>query len=359
VDDRQLESSRAVPFVTPDSLRVTLEAPNAGAVSGLGIPAGVTLIVGGGFHGKSTLLNALERSVYNHLPGDGRERVVTVPQAVKIRAEDRRYVNNVDISDFIGELPGGIDTHHFSSLNASGSTSQAANIVEALELGCRALLIDEDTSATNFMTRDQRMEALVPAVREPITPFSRRVAELRGLGLSTVCVMGGSGDFFDVADTVIVLDEYVPSVQTERAKRIAEDHPRGPTDRVETAFELPGDRRVVRASLDSSRGRRDRVRAHGTRLIAFGEEEIDVSLLGQLVHDAQTRTLADWMHRYARTRGDDLELRTLCEQLEDSGWDLLSEACAAGFGDRVLARRFELGAAINRLRSLRIASERP
>ncbi|MFQ5874523.1 MAG: P-loop domain-containing protein, partial [Dehalococcoidia bacterium] len=159
VDDRPL--SGAVPFRSPDSLRLEVILPNRGAVTGMGIHRGVTLIVGGGFHGKSTLLRALERGVYNHLPGDGRELVVTEPTAVKVRAEDGRSVVGVDISPFIDSLPGGVDTRGFSTTNASGSTSQAANIAEALEAGGRLLLVDEDTSATNFMIRDRRMQALV------------------------------------------------------------------------------------------------------------------------------------------------------------------------------------------------------
>ena len=178
VDDRPLTGSGVIAFGSPDSLRVTVALPNAGPVSGMGIPAGVTLIVGGGFHGKSTLLNALERGVYNHRPGDGREYVVSNDDAVKIRAEDGRYVAGVDISPFIDNLPSGRTTTAFSSENASGSTSQAANIVEALALGAKLLLVDEDTAATNFMIRARRMQALIAKEKEPITPFIDRVRQL-------------------------------------------------------------------------------------------------------------------------------------------------------------------------------------
>ena len=174
VDDRPLEGGGVVPFRSPESLRVVLQAPNAGSVPGMGVPVGVTLVVGGGFHGKSTLLRALEAGVYNHRPGDGRERVVSDPDTVKVRAEDGRAVAGVDISAFIDGLPLGQDTHHFTTPNASGSTSQAATIVEALESGAHALLVDEDTSATNFMLRDRRMQSLVPKDAEPITPFQPR-----------------------------------------------------------------------------------------------------------------------------------------------------------------------------------------
>jgi predicted ABC-class ATPase len=218
--DRPLNREQAIPFKSPDSLRVTVELPNSidGAdggtnmLSGMGVPKGVTLIIGGGYHGKSTLLRALERGVYPHIPGDGREYVVTNPHAVKIRAEDGRRVEKVDINAFISDLPYGKPTTAFSSEDASGSTSQAANIIEALEVGARALLLDEDTSATNFMVRDARMQALVHKENEPITPFLDRVRELyERFNVSTVLVMGGCGDYFDVADTVIMMRNYLPT----------------------------------------------------------------------------------------------------------------------------------------------------
>ena len=158
-----------MPFASPDSLRVTVSLPHAGTVSGMGIPTGVTLVVGGGYHSKSTLLLALERGVYNHVPGDGRERVVTDPTAVKIRAEDGRRIEGVDVRPFIDRLPDGSEAARFRTANASGSTSQAANILEAMEVGAKLLLLDEDTSATNFMVRDVRMQALVSKANEPIT----------------------------------------------------------------------------------------------------------------------------------------------------------------------------------------------
>ncbi len=216
-----------IPFKSPESLMREFMLPNRGRVMGMGVPKGVTLIVGGGFHGKSTLLRALERGVYNHVPGDGRELVVTDPTAVKIRAEDGRGVAGVDISPFISGLPGGLDTKAFSTPNASGATSQAANIIEALESGCRTLLLDEDSSATNFMIRDRRMEALIAKQYEPITPFLDRVRQMyEEKGVSTVLVMGGAGDYFDVADTVISMVEYVPVDSTGRQGRWPENIPR-------------------------------------------------------------------------------------------------------------------------------------
>ena len=186
----------------------------------------MTLIVGGGFHGKSTLLRALELGIYSHIPGDGREYLVTDPRAVKIRAEDGRNVEKVNISPFIRTLPLLQDTSRFSTENASGSTSQAANIMEALEMGARVLLLDEDTSATNFMIRDRRMQELVLKAHEPITPFIDKVRPLyQDYGVSTLLVMGGSGDYFEAADQVIWMNNYRPALVTSQAREIAEKFP--------------------------------------------------------------------------------------------------------------------------------------
>ncbi|HSM61283.1 MAG TPA: ABC-ATPase domain-containing protein, partial [Longimicrobiales bacterium] len=244
VDDRPLEGPDVVPFASPDTLRVEVELPNAGGVSGMGVPRGVTLIVGGGFHGKSTLLRALEAGVWNHRPGDGRERVVTRADAVKVRAEDGRAVAGVDISPFIDGLPFGRDTRGFSTPMASGSTSQAAAIVEALEAGTGLLLVDEDTSATNFMIRDRRMQELVPKEGEPITPFVDRVRDLAEPGVSTVLVVGGSGDYLDVADTVIRMRDYLPSEVTERAREVAAAHPTGRARERGAPLGAPAPRRI-------------------------------------------------------------------------------------------------------------------
>lgn len=212
----------AVPFKSPESMEVEFNLPIKGNIKGMGIKKGITLIVGGGYHGKSTLLRALELGVYNHIEGDGREYVVSVQDAIKIRAEDGRRIEKVDISPFIKNLPSLQDTVRFSTENASGSTSQAANIMEAVEIGTSLLLIDEDTSATNFMIRDKKMQRLVSSDREPITPFIDRVRHLYDdLGISTIIVAGSSGDYFDAADTVIMMDEYNTKDVTCDAKKIS------------------------------------------------------------------------------------------------------------------------------------------
>jgi predicted ABC-class ATPase len=302
VDDRPLAAAEAVPFQAPAALALTLATPNGGPVRGMGVPRGVTLIVGGGYHGKSTLLRALERGVYDHVPGDGRERVVTLASAAKVRAEDGRAVTDTDISNFIGRLPGGRGTAAFTTENASGSTSQAAAIIEALAAGTECLLLDEDTSATNFMIRDARMQALIAQADEPITPFIDRVQALaREAGASTVLVVGGSGDYFDVADTVIALRSYRPEEVTGAARRAARERPTG-RESARTPWRTPAARRVALDRLDPGSDRRAvelRIRARDRVLL--GREEVELGGLEQLVEEAQTRALALAVAWAART----------------------------------------------------------
>lgn len=368
VDDRPLEGSAVVPFQSPPELEVTLDTPNAGPVAGMGIPEGVTLIVGGGYHGKSTLLRALEQGVYNHRPGDGREYVVAESHAVKVRAEDGRPVSSVNISPFIGQLPGGVDTHDFTTANASGSTSQAAAIMEALESGATTLLMDEDTSATNFMIRDRRMQILVPGPQEPITPFIDRVRELhRELGVSSILVLGGSGDYLDVADTVIAMNSYRARWATDQAREVARAHPTGrvPESPAPLTQEMAGrpPRRPIKASVDPSRGKRSvRIQLRGKDQINFGRHEIDLSGVEQVVSWAQARALSEGL-LLARNRfmadsgahpGPSMPeiLQMVMNTLDEEGLDLLGHGHD---GDLALFRPHELAAALNRLRSLRMA----
>lgn len=358
-DDRPLAEGRVVPFRSPDSLRVEFSTPNRGRVAGMGIPAGVALVVGGGYHGKSTLLNAVEKGVYDHIPGDGRELVVTDARAVKIRAEDGRSVAGVDISPFISNLPFGKDTSSFSTRDASGSTSQAANIMEAIEAGARVLLIDEDTSATNFMIRDGRMQRLVAKGKEPITPFIDKVGQLRrDLGVSTLLVMGGSGDYFDAADTVIMMDEYIPVDVTARAREIARAHGIGRAREGGERFGEVRARRPLPASIDPSRGGRGpRIAARGLSAILFGEHAIDLSRVEQIVDAAQARAIGDAIlyarERYLDGRATLAEALARVERdLAEKGMDVLSPHRR---GDYAMPRMLEVAAALNRLRTLECA----
>ncbi len=365
-DDRPMAAAEAVAWSSPEALAATVELPHAGTVRGTAIPAGVTLITGGGYHGKSTLLQALLRGVYDHVPGDGRERVVTAAGAVAIRAEDGRRVEGVDLRPFIGALPApegrpARSTAAFRSEDASGSTSQAAAIVEALEVGATALLVDEDTSATNFMVRDRRMQELIAGDREPITPFIARVRELyERHGVSSILVIGGVGDYLDVADTVLMMDAYRPRDATERARALVA---RTPVDLralvpSPSAHLPPAPRTVDRRSLDPRRGRRDKVRARGTRTIQFGREDIELGAVEQVVDPAQARAIGDALLAIARgLESPDDSVRALVttvdELVRERGLGAV-DGFRGGAGDRAWARPFEIAAALDRLRSLRV-----
>jgi predicted ABC-class ATPase len=357
VDERPLLDD-AVPFNSPQTLRVEFICPNRGLVRGMSIPAGVTLVVGGGFHGKSTLLKAIELSVYNHIPDDGRELVVTHPAAVKIRAEDGRSIAGVDISPFINQLPQGRSTRQFATPNASGSTSQAANIMEALEAGAKLLLVDEDTAATNFMIRDRRMQQLIAKDKEPITPFIDKVRQLYAeYGVSTILVIGGSGDYFDVADTVIAMENYQPHDVTENAKAIAfatrtERIPEGGKQFGQITSRIP-----LPESIDPSRGQREvKLKVRDVDEVLFGTEEIDLSAVEQIVEAGQLRAIASAIV-YAKEHYMDGRctlpeiLDRVIADIESEGLDTLSNLPE---GDLVLFRRFELAAALNRLRTLKV-----
>lgn len=284
----------AVPFRSPKEMEVTITLPHRGAVTGMGIPKGITLIVGGGYHGKSTLLEALERGVYDHIAGDGRELVITENTAVKIRAEDGRRICGTDISMFIRNLPSGADCGHFYSDNASGSTSQAAGTVEAIEAGCRTFLIDEDTCATNFMLRDALMAEVVSGDKEPITPFISRVRDLyEAEGISTVLVAGSSGAFFHVADRVVQMDEYVPYEITAKAKQAAAGM--GQNTAPGRAV-WPGapvfDRKPLAGRMEDRQGRRVRSKVMGRDSFSLNRESVDLRGVQQLVDTEQVRALA-------------------------------------------------------------------
>ncbi|MFQ5482944.1 MAG: P-loop domain-containing protein, partial [Nitrospinaceae bacterium] len=293
--DRPLAEG-AVPFAAPEGLAATVALPHAGQIRGMPIPRGVTLLVGGGFHGKSTLLRALQDAVYPHIPGDGREQVAVLPAAVKIRAEDGRAAHRVDISAFLETLPGVPSTRSFSTQTASGSTSQAVNIMEALEAGSRLLLLDEDTCATNFMVRDARMQALVHKDREPITPFIDRVRELYDRrGVSTVLVMGGCGDYFDDAGAVVAMERFQPRLVTEEARRIAADHPT--SRRREALSPLPEiqPRRHPLDRLHFGKGHTEwNITVRGRDTLVLGRTEVEARYIEQIAEPGQLEACG-WM----------------------------------------------------------------
>ena len=357
VDFRPL-LDEAILFQSPPSLEVEFNCPNRGLIKGMGIPAGITLIVGGGYHGKSTLLKAIELGVYNQIPGDGREFVVTNPTAVKIRAEDGRSIAGVDISPFINQLPQGRSTTNFSTTNASGSTSQAANIIEAIEAGTELLLIDEDTAATNFMIRDRRMQQLISKDKEPITPFIDKVGQLyTDYNISTVLVMGGSGDYFDVADTVIAMENFRPQDVTKEAKAIAQQYITNRDSEGGVNFGQIKPRIPVAYSINPSRGKREvKLKVRDVDEIAFGTEDIDLAAVEQIVDAGQLRAIALAIV-YAKENHMNSR-QTISEILDRVMNDINQERLdvVTNFiqGDLALFRRFELAAALNRLRSLQI-----
>ena len=288
----------AVAFASPESMEVSFTLPNRGELRGMGIAEGITLIVGGGYHGKSTLLKALEQGVYNHIAGDGREYVITDDSAVKLRAEDGRGIQKVDISLFIKDLPNGKDTKQFSTEDASGSTSQAANVVEAMESGSQVFLIDEDTSATNFMIRDELMQRVVHKDVEPITPFIDRVTMLyKKYGISTILVAGSSGSYFHKADQIVQMNRYVPVEITAFAKEQAAAFPL-PEEKLEEGEE-PSYQRVVLADRKFAADNRVKMKTMGRDSISINRDVIDLRYVEQLVDSEQLNTLAQIV-KYAK-----------------------------------------------------------
>ena len=355
VSDEPLDGG--VPLQAPDSMAAMVDLPHAGRVRGTVVEAGVSVIVGGGYHGKSTLLSAIERGVYPHVPGDGRELVATVPDAVKVRAADGRAVTGVDLTPFISHLPAGRDTASFTTRNASGSTSQAASIIEAVEAGSTVLLLDEDTSATNLLIRDSRMRELVAADREPITPLVDRITALfRRRGVSTVMVMGGSGDYLDVADRVLLMDAYHLRDVTEQARRVVADQPRPLTELED--FAVPRQRVPEPAPPRTRRGP-VRTRAQGTSTLVLDREDIDISDVGGVTDPGQAEAIAHALRALLEQRFDGASpLRECLDDLEalldDEGLDALTdERERPAF--LVRPRMVDVGAAVSRYRKLELA----
>lgn len=281
----------AVVFRSPASMEVTLHLPHRGPVTGMGIKKGVTLFVGGGYHGKSTVLQALQNAVYNHIPGDGRELVIADQSAFKLRSEDGRSIAGVDISPFISHLPGKKDTKSFFSEDASGSTSQAANLMESMESGSTLLLIDEDTSATNFMIRDRLMQEVVASEEEPITPFIERVRSLyEDFGISSIIVAGSSGSYFHVADTVIQMKEYIPYDITKKAKETAASYPDFSTE--QNRFLSCSLKRCPKPDTALKKDDRLKLKAMGTSELLLGHNAVELRYLEQLRDAEQTMALA-------------------------------------------------------------------
>lgn len=351
-----LPMKEAVEFTAPESLQVTLHAPNKGYVTGLGIPKGITLIVGGGFHGKSTLLNAIERSIYDHISGDGREYIVTDQKAMKIRAEDGRCVHHLNLSNYINHLPMGKDTADFSTQDASGSTSQAAWLQESIEAGATSLLIDEDTSATNFMIRDERMQALVAKGDEPITPLVDRIGQLRDeLDISTIIVMGGSGDYLDVANTVIQMHDYQAVDVTEKAKQVIAQHPTQRHNESEESLQTFRPRALNRVALmNILTDGKFRVSAKGKDSLRFGKEFTDLSALEQIESADEVNAIGWLWFQLAQLPGWCNNPAKEIEEMLSGEW----HASLPKQGDLAKPRTLDVMAALNRMRKSQFKPDR-
>ena len=377
VSDRPMKDG--IPFVSPKSMEVTLNLPHRGPLSGMGIRKGITLIVGGGYHGKSTLLEVLELGVYNHIAGDGREYVITDDSALKIRAEDGRSIKKTDISMFINNLPNKKDTHAFYSEDASGSTSQAANVIEGMESGAKVFLIDEDTCATNFMIRDELMQRVVCRDEEPITPFIERARFLyEKCGISSVLVAGSSGAYFYIADTILQMDRYVPKDITEFARKEAAEYaaasaagkhpdaavqsapgsaPSSPVQKLPDPA-LPSFRRVPSCNMALRRDDRLKTRTRGTDDVQLGHENIDLRYLEQIADHEQTAALSCILALAEKNLLDGRKTLTqlvddICALMEEKG---LAGLSAGGFlsTDLAMPRRQEIFACFNRYRGLKL-----
>lgn len=346
----------AIAFQSPPSLEVSFTCPNRGRVTGMGIPTGITMIVGGGYHGKSTLLRAIAQGVYNYVLGDGRELLVTESTAMKIRAEDGRSVVGVNISPLIKQLPYGVSTAKFTTNNASGSTSQGANLIEALEVGSKLLLLDEDTTATNLMVRDRRMQSLIAKEQEPITPLLDKIRPLyQDYQVSSILVMGGCGDYLDVADTVIGMVDFSPVDLTNQARSIVTMYPSQRKFEGEAEFGKIGERSIVGTSINLQyRGKKVKCLAKGTEKLILGSDSVDMTQVEQLV-EANQLTAIMWAIAYAKEKylSQPLPLTTLIELVEadvnSHGLDILTKSPQ---GNLAAFRPLEFAAAINRLRSL-------
>ena len=355
ISDRPMKE--AIPFSSPEDLRVEIFLPHGQPITGMGIPEGITVIAGGGYHGKSTLLKALEQGVYNHIRGDGREYVLTRDYAFKIRAEDGRSVNHTDISLFINHLPNGQDTRDFTTENASGSTSQAANLMEALETGSRLLLLDEDTSATNFMIRDKVMAKLVSDDKEPICTLLRRIRTLwERKGVSFILVVGSSGDYLSVADLVLQLDHYHVKNVTAAAREIIEkeglsnQYPAGETEDLKKSRQL----------LPVRTGRM-KCKASGTDSVIIDRDLIDVRYLEQLTEPEQTVGLTYLTAYVCSSQKEAEDFKALADRIyqkidRDGFMALIPRNYPAG--QPALPRKEEMMACLNRYRALKFNRNR-
>ena len=350
-------ASKAVQFRAPETLAVTVELPNRGAVRGLGVPAGITVVAGERTSGKTALLTALALGVYNHPPDDGRELIVTAPDAVYVPFEEGRRIENVDISPIIPKGSVGDDMQSFRTEAATPVESQAANIIEALEIGTSLLLFNEDSVAPGFATRDARIQELLSGDEVTLTPLVYILPALRDeMGVSAVIALGGSGDFLDIADTVIVMSGSELTDATEKAAKIVRERPTGRKSIPSATAIQRRDRRPFRTGLEPVKLKKEeKVRPHGSGYVQYGDEFIDLDKVIQLVSSSQARGIARGLSLVRRLMDGSRSLRDavneVMKRIDAVGLDTLSNR---RMGDLAGFRPHELAAAVNRLKQLKV-----
>lgn len=365
VDDRLSMCESVKTFQSPVSLQIKIPLSDGSSITGMGIKEGITCITGGGYHGKSTLMQAILAGVYAHIPGDGREYVVTREDAFFIRAEEGRSIRNVDISPFISDLPNGLKTSHFSSDNASGSTSQAANIVEAVESGSRLLLFDEDTCATNFLVRDELIKKILDSSLEPIKPLYSTVRSLwKKHHVSMIFVVGGLGYFLQKADTCLLMENYrchdITAKVRDRLGAIAEEDVAISDFAISRRLAVDNfDPAYKNQRLNKMMPKRIKNLRNATRQLEYGMDLINLEAVAQVAEAPQVLTIGYCLlalrNKMNRSDGKSETIRFwidwLYGEIAEHGLSVLQPDYP---GTLSMPRKYELAAAINRIRSLRI-----
>lgn len=344
-------------------LEVEVSTPNAGRVRGLTIPVGVTLIIGDNYSGRSELINALAAGIYNHIPNDGREQVISVPDAVHIVAESGRSIQKVDISPFLLTSRTGESTKEFSSSCATPAESQMAGVTEALHVGAQALFFDESSSDPTFLAMDSRVTRLSDTWGGGMASLSDRARQIAD-DLRVSVVVGAcacAAEFIPIADTILLIDNYRVVDITKKARELDLAKP---TRFPRCDLPTPNDsyRWVIPSSLDPSLGREEAViQTNGRLQLLFGRHIVDLSAVPQIADVHQTLAIG-WLLYHAKLYHLD-DSRTVSEILDLLDKDLATDGMDAITrdlrGDLARPRRFEIAAALNRLNSLRVMAQSP
>ena len=280
---------------------------------GMGIPKGIVVITGGGYSGKSTLLDAIAAGIYNHVAGDGRELCITNTQSIKITAEDGRCINNVDISPFIKWIPNK-NPEDFSTTHASGSISQAANIMEAINMGVSLFLIDEDKTAANFMFKDPYMKEIL--ANDPIVPFFDRIRQLyRDMNISCILVIGSNSEYLYKADHVLLMDEYtIYDINDKIKKSFNENH-----DLLIPEIKWNKHKVLISNSLTNypKESICERMDISEFGFVIFGEETVDIRVFDHL-SEAQIHAIVFIMREISKINHEtDIDLHVCIDKLLD------------------------------------------